>query len=356
MNCFLFRGYKVIEPKNVGAVLTPRLAAALYHIQPSNLVLAKSDGPDSNISNYSSKFTPHSMRVSLITAYVMEMGMPIEVVMKIVGHSSVVMTIYYTKISHNDFKQKLEEGEKLALKSEAETTQKCIEQNKIEEIKNKLVAFNNDVLRPLTNDLPAGNFIFRDYGICPFAASRCHDGGDLIGSTQVRAPAPSGYLGVQNCLRCHHFITGPAFLGGLLSISNEILLQSNTQSKKCRKFQEKVDYIEGQLSEIGKVEYIANLKGEKFNASQRTHLEAEERRLEADYESAAKKLDMLLCDIQSAFSLVRRCQMVVNKESVPDDSVESLSLIAMVDAELQLNFEEVCHYQQLQEVCGNATI
>ncbi len=31
------------------------------------------------------------MRVSLITAYVLEMGMPIEIVMKIVGHSSVIM-------------------------------------------------------------------------------------------------------------------------------------------------------------------------------------------------------------------------------------------------------------------------
>jgi hypothetical protein len=71
------------------------------------------------------------MRVSLITAYVMEMGMPIEVVMKVVGHSSVVMSIYYCKISNRDLKQKLEEGEKLALKSQAEAIQKIIEQNKI---------------------------------------------------------------------------------------------------------------------------------------------------------------------------------------------------------------------------------
>jgi hypothetical protein len=356
INCFLFRSYQGIEPKNVGAALTPRLAAALYHIQSSNLALAKLDGHDSTITQYSSKFTPHSMRVSLITAYVMEMGMPIEIVMKVVGHSSVVMTIYYTKISHNDFKQKLEEGEKLALKSEAETTQRLIEQNKIEEVKNKLVGSNDDVLRSLTNDLPAGNFVFRDYGICPFAASRCQDGGEFIGSTPTRAPAPSGYLGMQNCLRCRHFITGPAFLGGLLSVSNEILLQSNTQSRKCHELQKKVDYIEDQLSEIDKVEYIANLKGEKFNTAKRTQFEAEERRLEADYESAAKKLDMLLCDLQSAFGLIRRCQMVVNKESAQDDSDESLSLIAMADAELQLDFEEVSHYQQLQEVCENATI
>lgn len=39
-----------------------------------------------------------------------------------------------------------------------------------------------------------------------------------------------------------------------------------------------------------------------------------------------------------------------------DESQESLALIAMSDAELELDFEEVTYYQQLQEVCENATI
>lgn len=357
INCFLFRAYQDIEPKNVGAALTPRLAAALYHIQPSNLKLAVLEGNESTLGHYSSKFTPHSMRVSLITAYVMEMGMPIEIVMKVVGHSSVVMSIYYTKVSHQDIRQRLEEGEKLALKSQAQATQKLIEQNKIEEVKNKLIGTNDDVLRSLTNDLPAGNFVFRDYGLCPFAASRCEDGGELIGATQARAPAPSGYLGMQNCLRCRHFVTGPAFLGGLLSVTNEILLQSNTQSRKCHALQERVNQIEEQVNQLDKEEYVANLKGHKFDPSKRDEYEEEQRRLEADYESAAKKLDMLLCDLQSAYGLIHRCQMIVNKEVPQQEGQEdSLALLAMQDAELQLDLEEVSHFQQLQEVCENATI
>lgn len=356
INCFLFRAYQDFEPKNVSTALTCRLAAALYNIQPSNLKLADLNGSEPTLTHYSSKFTPHSMRVSLITAYVMEMGMPIEIVMKVVGHSSVVMSIYYTKISHNDIKQRLEEGEKIALKSQAESTQKLIEQNRIEEVKNKLVGSNDDILRSLTNDLPAGNFVFRDYGICPFAASRCDDGGDFIGSTQSRAPTPSGYLGMQNCLRCRHFVTGPAFLGGLLSITNEILLQSNTQSRKCHALQEGVNDTESQLNELDKTEYIANLKRKKVDTSKRAQLELDQRRIETDYESAAKKLDMLLCDLQSAYSLIRQCQIVLNKKTEHKQGIESLALIAMSDAELQLDLEEVSYYQQLQEVCENATI
>lgn len=357
LNCFLFREYGGVEPRNVSAMLSPRLAAALYKIQPSDLTLATLTGHESTFSHYSSKFTPHSMRVSLITAYVMEMGMPIEIVMKVVGHSSVVMSIYYTKITSGEIRKKLEEGEKVALKSQAQATQSLIEQNKIEEVKNNLIATNQDALSALTNDFPAGNFVFRDYGICPYAASRCGDGGNTIGSTKVREPVPAGYLGMQNCIRCRHFITSPAFLGGLLSITNEILLLSNNQSHTCRELQNQISQLENQLGELDKIEYVANIKGEPFDSSRRIKLEADQRRLESDYESAAKKLDMLLCDIQSAYRLIRQCQTAIdNAKTIEPERSNELALIATSDSELQLDLEEVSYYQQLNEVCENAII
>jgi hypothetical protein len=138
INCFLFRRFNDFEAAAINNALTPRLAATLYNIQPATLLLASLDGNAAMLSNYSSKYTPHSMRVSLITAYVIEMGMPIEVVMKIVGHSSVIMSIYYCKVSNQDIRKRLEEGEKIILKSESESIQRIIEQNKIEEVKETL--------------------------------------------------------------------------------------------------------------------------------------------------------------------------------------------------------------------------
>lgn len=173
INCFLFRAYHDVEPQSVGNSLTPRLAAALYNVQPSNLELATLSGKEATLNQYKSKYTPHSMRVSLITAYIMEMGMPIEIVMKVVGHSSIVMSIYYCKITQGDIRKRLEQGEKEALKTRVDATQSLIEQNKIEKVKNELVSNNEELLNSLTNSIPAGNFIFRDYGICPYAATRC---------------------------------------------------------------------------------------------------------------------------------------------------------------------------------------
>ncbi len=357
INCFLFRAFNDFEPKNVSNSLAPRLAATLFSIQPSNLKLAIAGKNLASLSGYESKYTPHSMRVSLITAYIMEMGMPVEIVMKIVGHSSVVMTIYYCKVSNSDIRQKLEEGEKIVLQTQVVATQNIIEQNRIEEVKNNLVAANPDLLNALTNNIPAGNFVFRDFGICPYAASRCDDGGELIGATQVRTPVPAGYLGTQNCIRCRHFVTGPAYLGGLLSITNEILLQANIQTEKCNELQKKIDVISSRLIELDREEYLANIRGEKVSHNERHALESNERTLESDYENAAKKLDLYLCDVQAAYKLIKLCQSIINKNSTEHSMDENpFSLITMNDSDLEIELEETSYFQQLQEVCENATI
>lgn len=354
VNCFLFRAFNEVEPKNPSAALTMRLAATLYHVQPSSLQLAELKGSAYRLSNYRSKYTPHSMRVSLITAYIMEMGMPVEIVMKVVGHSSIVMSIYYCKVTQRDIRQKFEEAEKQALKSQAETIQATIEQNNIEAVKNQLVGSNQDLLKSLTNDTPAGNYVFRDYGICPFAATRCDDGGEEIGATKVHSPVPSGYLGLQNCLRCRHFITGPVFLGGLLSITNEILLEANNQSEICRQLQNKVSAINDQIIELDRLEYLANLKQEPFDPARRSPLEFKLRKLESEYESAAKKMDMLLCDLQSVYKHIQLSQKIANGLDKKEDT--DLALIKMPESEVQIEIDETSHFQQLQEVCENAII
>ena len=354
INCFLFRAFGDVEPSNVGNALTPRLAASIYQIQPSTLTLATLNGNANTLSHFKSAYTPHSMRVSLVTAYIMEMGMPVEVVMKIVGHSSIVMSIYYCKVTQQDIRERLEKGEKLALKEKAQATQILIEQNKIEQVKNQLVANNSELLSSLTNEIPAGNFMFRDYGICPYGASRCEDGGDEIGSTQSRAPVSHGYLGMQNCVQCRHFITGPAFLGGLISLANEVLLQANIQSEQCADLQDQIDNVEEQINEYDKEEYIKSLKQEVFDDTERNKLEIKQRKLESEYESAAKKMDMFLCDLQAAFKLIKQAQAATTQEL--GDKTNNLTLIKKSDAELHIAIEETSALQQLQEVCENATI
>ena len=346
-NCFLFRSFGQAEPKNPTQALTPRLAAALFNVQPQDLALATVNGSRTHLSNYKSAYTPHSMRVSLITAYVVDGGLPPAVVMKVVGHSSIVMTIYYCKFSHGQIRERFDEAEKRMLKSQAEATQKTIEQNRIEAVKNQLVGSSSDLLRSLTNSVPAGNYVFRDYGICPYAASRCDDGGDLIGATGLHRPVASGHLGSQNCLQCRHFITGPAFLGGLIAISNEIQLEAKQYSYHYSEIQDKIDLIERELDELDRQEHIADAKGISFDTTKRQRSETELRRLASVHESSAKKMDSLLCDLQSAYRHIRNCQSLTHDK-------DDFALIRSSEGELRIEVEETPYFEQLHEICENA--
>lgn len=355
-NCFLFRDFGEQEAGHYTGRLTQRLAAALYYSQPKGIVLAELNGKSNTLSHYSSKYTPHSMRVSLITAYVEEFGLPIEVVMKIAGHSSIIMSIYYLKVSSEGLRRKFSEGEKRALKNKAYFAQEMIEQGRIDEIKCELVSNSDQALNSISNVTAVGSYLFRDYGLCPFAGSRCSDGGELLGHSKIRAPVPAGYLGSQNCIRCRHFVSGPVFIGGLLSLGNEISLQANTQFHFYDKLEKKSFDIRGMIGSLDEVEYTVLKVGGRFDDAERNKLEAQLRKVQSESEGAAKKLDVFMCDIQAVARLIKQSQALINQRIETLDKNNSPQLIVQLDHELHLSMEESSYFQQVCEVCENADI
>jgi hypothetical protein len=359
-NCFLFRDYGDEESGHFSGRLASRLSASLFHSQSNDLELATLSGADETaLSRYSSRYTPHSMRVSLITAYVEEFGLPLPIIMKVAGHSSIVMTIYYCKIGSEDLRRRFSEGEKRAMQNKSYAAQRMIEQGRIDEIKNELIATSSDALNVISNETPVGTYLFRDYGICPYGGDRCSDGGDIIQSSQVRSAAPVGYLGSQNCIACRHFITGPAFIGGLLSLGNEISLASHLQYEQYNELELQLKELNQQLNEYDDVAYDAELRGETISLEARNHLELQKRKTLSEIEAAAKKLDSFLCDMNKSSKLLKQCQALVNEEVEVSDSAEAKSptkLIVQKDHELQVSYDEVSRFNQLSEVCENAEI
>jgi hypothetical protein len=279
--------------------------------------------------------------------------------MKVAGHSSIVMTIYYCKIGSEDLRRRFSEGEKRAMQNKSYAAQRMIEQGRIDEIKNELIATSSDALNVISNETPVGTYLFRDYGICPYGGDRCSDGGDIIQSSQVRSAAPVGYLGSQNCIACRHFITGPAFIGGLLSLGNEISLASHLQYEQYNELELQLKELNQQLNEYDDVAYDAELRGETISLEARNHLELQKRKTLSEIEAAAKKLDSLLCDMNKSSKLLKQCQALVNEEVEVSDSAEAKSptkLIVQKDHELQVSYDEVSRFNQLSEVCENAEI
>tara|TARA_R110001583_G_scaffold26533_16_gene95565 strand:+ start:1531 stop:6426 length:4896 start_codon:yes stop_codon:yes gene_type:complete len=357
VNCFLFRDFGEEECGTFGGRLANRLAVALYYSQPKGIQLATCNGSLNAISRYKSEYTPHSMRVSLITIYVMEYNLDLSIIMKLAGHSSIVMSVYYVKIQGVALRKKIEEGEKRALKDQAKATQSMIEQLRIDEIKANLVGNSEATLKAINNNTPVGNFLFRDWGICPHAGTRCEDGGELIGNTQARSPTPNGYLGGENCIRCRHFITGPAFIGGLLAIFQEIILHLEAKQSHYDELIADESELLIKLEKEDEKEYLCNKKDIKFDSAKREEILAYKRKTKSEYEVVAKKMDVLYCDLGAVSTLVHQCQALLNQTNFHINSdKENLQLIVRSDHELQVIAEEVSQYELLCEVCENAEI
>ncbi|WP_318472828.1 gamma-mobile-trio integrase GmtZ, partial [Photobacterium leiognathi] len=71
-------------------------------------------GEDYNAIKTKTEFPLHSLRVSLITCYIMDAKLPLPVVSKLLaGHSRIIMTVYYTKLTPAVMKEKMTEVDKL---------------------------------------------------------------------------------------------------------------------------------------------------------------------------------------------------------------------------------------------------
>jgi len=355
-NCFLFRDFLKEEPGIFSGRLATRLAAALYSSQPEGIKLAEIQGAKEFLGSYKTLYTPHTMRVSFITAYVMEFGLPIEMITKLVGHSSLVMSIYYVKINSETLRERFELGEKKALKEKAYAAQKMIEAGRIDEIKGSLVGGSEGALNAISGGVAAGNYQFFDYGFCAFGGARCADGGLNVFNTEGFGPVPSGHLGMRNCIRCRHFVTGPAFLGGQMSLLNELFKVANRQVEQHTDLEIKRGEIKASIDKEDECEYVALTSNMNFDSSEREFQEVKMRKTQSELESAAKKTDMFLCDIQSLTSLLMQTKDIVNLQSNEFDSDGKNQLLVQPGNKLEFSFEESSSFRQLNEICENAVV
>ncbi|KZL39471.1 hypothetical protein VT47_09875 [Pseudomonas syringae pv. syringae] len=353
-NAFLFRDFGFEEcGGNFGSRLYRRIAIALFNISPA---LATMTGSPGNVSDYHSEFTPHAMRVSLITAYVMDFRLSLDVLAKIVGHASIIMTIYYVKVNGEVLRQKFNEAEKRFLHEQSKGAYQSLVEGRGSQVQHAFLTSNEDALKLMAGQIAAGSALYRDYGICLTAASRCSDGGSSNGKF---VPVPAGYLGRENCIHCRHFVTGPVFLGGLLSLANEISLC-------CRSHLENLGEMQDKQLELR--QKIKNLTNERFDAAQSGILpdtdykflidEAKRELLTLDglVTTASVKADMYLADLSVVNKLTKQSQALIAKRANNDQKNDSTQLIVKPEHETVVAFDEVSLFRQLNEVCENAEI
>ncbi|EGU31130.1 phage integrase family protein, partial [Vibrio ichthyoenteri ATCC 700023] len=371
-NCFLFRDYQEKEPGTFGGRLATRLAAALFFSAKNDITTATYRGlkysgvieelennPTVPLSHFKSPYTPHSMRVSLINAYAYEFGIPLEVIMKLVGHSSIIMAIYYIKSDKTgaNLREKMKVGEKEALSNATKTLRSFVEQQRIEECKSQLVGSSVDLLNSLDNSRPASNYLFKDFGICPVGGAFCSEGGCPVATkANIYHPVPAGYLGEQNCIQCRFFITGPAFMLGLAATFNEVSLAVNIQSYRYSQLEQKLDTVAEKIEVIDHQLYQLKTSSPNKAAveNERKNLVDERHHLNSEIETRAKKLDLYMSDMNAIHRHIHNCQDLINHPST--NSAKALQLIVPQELNVSFELDDVSYFHQLSEVCENAEL
>lgn len=313
-----------------------RLADAgetLSNGEPIKLVLSR----DNKGIPASAAFDLHSLRVSIITA-MYEEGVPPEYLMKIVGHATVLMTLYYTKISAEALSLKMDEALIARQRKEQSEMAGFIKKASRPELESA-VAFRSPTALDAAQEGTGVGLLVMDHGICPVAAKRCHEGLAVLdpASGVTRYQGVPG--GASNCSRCRFFMTGPAFLFGMEAHVNELSYRLKKSSYSFEKAQDKFD-------ELSDLHAQALSGGEPFGRQRDLEI------AETAFESATSEVDSIALSLQSAYALTEQCIRIAQQTNGKDLALVVAGGIGQLEAVLAEGHE----FEQLNRICISATL
>lgn len=204
-------------------------------------------------SKLGSHFPLHSLRVSLLTSFAIEGGVPIPILSKLVaGHSRIIMTLYYTKVGQAHMNSIMGEAEQRLLDRQQAQFAQFLINAEYQQIK-ALSAFNDAAgVDAINGTRQPSSWEVMDKGICPVGCSGCHNGGPLIKDaksiySRVHAPVPKDSQGnPRNCVRCRWFISGTACLPGLVAHFNNLSYEATETATRYGKYDSQVSALENE--------------------------------------------------------------------------------------------------------------
>lgn len=288
-------------------------------------------------------FPLHALRVSLISYFILDLKLPIAVVSKMIaGHATIIMTLYYTKFGKAYMREVLSAAEKNELEAEQANHRRFLQDASFEQVTQRFAYVSEDAVQAAIQNRSAAAFVFDDKGICPNGSTLCDVGGEKLrpdSTASDYAPVP-GFPQERNCVCCRFFLSGPAFLPGLIAHFNTVSEKTHRQSDRYSALQDKLTFLEDQLREAER-ENQPFLKVRELD------------QLNKYVEAEALILNKYTNDLQATNHLIQRSIQIAE-----DKTTDGVKLVAKGSmADLQVGFIEsqsVLH--QLEVVCENAVI
>ncbi|OPA09199.1 MULTISPECIES: VPA1269 family protein [Bacillus cereus group] len=286
----------------------------------------------------------HSLRVSLITAYALEGGVPMPILSKaIAGHARLIMTLYYTKAGISYVTDTMNQAEKSILENDKEAFDRFIRDAKYEQLETSVAANDPIAYQAVINAQKSGaSIIISDKGICPKGCFGCDSGGTYVNddTDKITYGVVPGFP-EQNCVRCRWFVTSPAFLPGLVHHFNTIGYNMGETGKRVIKYQHDIELLENE-------KYECELNGTIFTKHH------ELLKYEQLYTQEIQKNDKLANDYNATLRLIDKCMKLI-KETSSDDGFQLVTVGSISD--VGISIDNVEHeLEQLQIICNGAEL
>lgn len=367
-NCFLFRMPEAIEGERHLPIRNRGLDYCWFRLLKTLELRLANRGethrtgtpicllppPEERNNGQTTLFPLHSLRVSLITALALQGQVPFPILQKLVGHSRLLMTLYYTKPGASHIRDMLlGAAERLEVNKEASIQSFLLdtEHDKLlqQAICNSLPSLTAAIPQHPGARNPMG-WMPMHHGLCLVGGNTsevednstvggCHNGGPNLGSALAPkyGPVPGGS---RNCVRCRWFVTESHHLPALAAHFNTLAYHFDEARNTCLR-------RENELQDLKKQKADAEDAGRLF-----VQLDVY-RQVERVWESAMKRFSDLAEDLVACWRLIARCKAVL--EASKGDGTQLVATGTMGD--VHIAFEETeSELLQLAGVCENVEV
>jgi hypothetical protein len=298
-----------------------------------------------------------SLRVSLITALALEGQVPFPILQKLVGHSRLLMTLYYFKPGASNIRDVLlGAAERLEAKKEA-SIQNFLLDTEQEELLQKAICNSVSSLTAAVPQHPAARnpagWMPMHHGLCLVGGNTsevegngsvggCYNGGPMIAkgaalSSPKFGPVPGGS---RNCVRCRWFVTEPHYLPALTAHFNTLAYHFDEARNAC-------------LTRENELQDMKKQKADAEDAGQPFTLLDTYRQAERVWESSMKRFSDLAEDLVACWRLIERCKTALE---VPQGDGTQL-VAAGTTADVHVAFEDTeSELLQLASLCENVEV
>ncbi|MDO3521963.1 gamma-mobile-trio integrase GmtZ [Ralstonia pseudosolanacearum] len=313
--------------------------------------------PEEKNKGATTLFPLHSLRVSLITALALEGQVPFPVLQKLVGHSRLLMTLYYTKPGASHVRDVLLGAAERLEANKGASIQNFLLDTEHGELLQKAICNSASSLAAAIPQHPAARnpvgWMPMHHGLCLVGGNTsevedngsvggCYNGGPMIAKGSSSANPKYGNVpgGSRNCVRCRWFVTEPHYLPALAAHFNTLAYHLDEARNTCLT-------RENELQDLKKQKIDAEDADQPF-----TRLDTY-RQAERLWESAMKRFSDLAEDLVACWRLIDRCKAALES---PQEKGNQLVAAGTVH-DVHVAFEETqSELLQLAGVCENVEV